>query len=176
MRLRTLRLILRPLSMGDAGRIALLAGDRDIARMTASIPHPYSEWQASEWLKSVAAGEEGTVFAIESDGKLIGCTGYRSDDGGQTAEVGYWVGKPFWGQGFATEAVAELIVHAFATERFDSLLGGHFEDNPASARVLGKLGFARCGEELRESESRDGKSRCVLYRLARADVAREAAR
>lgn len=176
MRLRTLRLILRPLSMGDAGRIAMLAGDRDIARMTASIPHPYSEWQAAEWLKSVAAGEEGTVFAIDSDDKLIGCTGYRSDDDGETAEIGYWIGKPFWGQGYATEAVAAVIAHAFEVDRIGMLVGGHFEDNPASARVLTKLGFARCGEELRESESREGKTRCVLYRLSRAEMSREAAR
>ncbi|MFD0985879.1 GNAT family N-acetyltransferase [Methyloligella solikamskensis] len=176
MRLQTSRLILRPLSMGDAGRIALLAGDRDIARMTASIPHPYSEWQAAEWLKSVAAGEEGTVFAIEAEGRLIGCTGYRSDDGGETAEIGYWIGKPFWGNGYATEAVSEVISHAFATESFDALIGGHFEDNPASARVLAKLGFKRCAEELRACESREGKARCVLYRLARPETMREAAR
>jgi len=176
MRLRTLRLTLRPLSQRDAGRIAMLAGDRDIARMTGSIPHPYSEWQASEWLKSVAAGEEGTVFAVDLEAKLIGCTGYRSDDGGATAEIGYWIGKPFWGKGYATEAVSAAVTHAFEHQRYDALIGGHFEDNPASARVLAKLGFARFGEELRESASRDGKTRCVLYQLLRSELAQEAAR
>ena len=78
MAIRTPRLILRTLTLADASRLALLAGDYDVASMTGTIPHPYSEEMAAEWIVSVLAGEEGVVFAIERSGALIGCTGYRA--------------------------------------------------------------------------------------------------
>ena len=95
--------------------IALLAGDYDVASMTGTIPHPYSEEMAAEWIASVLAGEEGVVFAIMRSGALIGCTGYRAF-GPDHAELGYWIGKPYWGMGYATEAVRALILHAFEAE------------------------------------------------------------
>ena len=82
MSIRTDRLVLRPLELSDAPRIALLAGDFEVASMTGTIPHPYSEQMAGEWIGSALEGEEGTVFVIERDGALIGCVGYREDEKG----------------------------------------------------------------------------------------------
>src|SRR5688572_21767624 len=71
MSIRTPRLLLRPLQPADAARISLLAGDYDVASMTGTIPYPYSEEKAIDWIASVLAGEEGVVFAIETLGALI---------------------------------------------------------------------------------------------------------
>jgi RimJ/RimL family protein N-acetyltransferase len=170
--IRTPRLLLRPPVLADAARISLLAGDYDVASMTGTIPHPYSEGQAAEWIGSVLAGEEGVVFAILRSGALIGCTGYRAF-GQDHAELGYWIGKPYWGMGYATEAVEALIAHAFGADGFDYLTAGRFTDNPASDRVLRKLGFDDLGGEMRDCAARGARVECLIYRLDRpAAIAR----
>ena len=146
--------------------MALLAGDYEVASMTGTIPYPYSEEMAAEWIESVLAGEEGVVFVIIRSGALIGCTGYRAF-GRDHAELGYWIGRPYWGMGYATEAVQALIAHAFDTDGFDYLLAGHFADNPASERVIRKLGFVAQGGEIRDCTARGAKTHCLTYRLDR---------
>jgi ribosomal-protein-alanine N-acetyltransferase len=160
---------LRPPALADAARLSLLAGDYDVASMTGTIPHPYSEQMAAEWIGGALEGEEGVVFMIELSGKVIGCTGYRAF-GGDHAELGYWIGKPYWGQGYATEAVQALIAHAFDADGFDYLLAGHFTDNPASERVIRKLGFVAQGGEVRDCAARGAKTHCMTYRLDRAQA------
>jgi ribosomal-protein-alanine N-acetyltransferase len=167
MDIRTPRLLLRALELADAARIALLAGDYGVASMTGTIPHPYSEEQAAEWIASALAGEEGVVFAIANSGLLVGCTGYRAF-GEDHAELGYWIGKPYWGMGYASEAVRVLIVHAFETGGFAYLTAGHFKDNPASARVIAKFGFVPQGRQVRDCAARGVKAHCLTYRLERA--------
>jgi len=157
---------LRAPTLSDAPRLALLAGDSDVASMTGTIPHPYSEAMAAEWIASVLAGEEGVVFAVERSGALIGCTGYRAF-GEDHAELGYWVGKPYWGMGYASEAVRVLILHAFEAGGFAYLTAGHFSDNPASARIIAKFGFTPRGKEARDCAARGDKAYCVIYRLDR---------
>ena len=159
--------MLRDLLRSDAARISLLAGNFDVASMTGTIPHPYSEEMAAEWIGSALAGEEGVVFAIVRSGALIGCTGYRAF-GEDHAEFGYWIGKPYWGMGYASEAVRALILHAFETDGFDYLTVGHFSDNPASARIIAKFGFAPLGNEMRDCAARGAKAHCLTYRLDRA--------
>lgn len=159
--------MLRTPLLSDAARISLLAGDYDVASMTGTIPHPYSEQQAAEWIASVLAGEEGVVFAIVSSGALIGCTGYRAF-GEDHAELGYWIGKPYWGMGYATEAVRALILHAFEADGFAYLTVGHFSNNPASARIIAKFGFTPQGKEMRDCAAREERAHCLIYRLDRA--------
>jgi len=166
MQIRTQRLSLRPLGHADAAAMSRLAGDFDVASMTGTIPHPYSEQMAAEWLASAIEGEEGVVFMIERDGMAIGCTGYRAFDADH-AELGYWIGKPYWGHGYATEAVRALIAHAFDADGFAYLKAGHFADNSASERVLRKLGFTVDGGELRECAARGTATDCLTYRLDR---------
>ena len=173
MSINTDRLVLRELEPRDAARIALLAGDFDVASMTGTIPHPYSERMAAEWIASALHGEEGTVFVIERDGALIGCVGYREDEKGG-AELGYWLGKPYWGNGYATEAAEALVTYAFDQGGLRYLTIGHFADNPASARIIAKLGFVEQGEKIRECVAREEKALCVTYRLERATVLKAA--
>jgi RimJ/RimL family protein N-acetyltransferase len=106
--MRSPRLTYRPIDAQDASRIASLAGDWDIARMTSRIPHPYSLIDADNWIASI--GSDEFVRAVERDGQLIGAVGYIERDAEQ-AEIGYWIGKPWWGNGYATEAARTLVAY-----------------------------------------------------------------
>lgn len=140
--LTTKRLRLRPLQDADVSAIAHLAGDWAIASMTARIPYPYSEAHARDWMTNLADGE--FVRAIERDGQFIGCVGFIPGET-RSAEIGYWVARPYWGHGYATEAATALIKYCFTTGGFQRLTCCHFIDNPASARVIEKLGFKPTG-------------------------------
>lgn len=160
---------MRALELADAERLSALAGDFDVARMTGTVPHPFSKDQAALWVREVLAGEEGVVYGVTRDSVLIGCIGYRPKDA-MHAELGYWLGKPFWGQGYATEALRAVVRHAFETDDFNYLTAGHFDDNPASAHVLAKLGFVRHGEEVRHCAAADMERRAVIHRLERLQL------
>lgn len=136
--IKTQRLVLRELSDSDVPEIARLAGDWDIARMTARIPFPYSEALARDWMETIGPGE--FVRGVTLHDALIGAVGYVENDDG-SAEIGYWIGRPWWGQGFATEAATALVRYCFKVGGFKRLTCCHFVDNPASARVIEKLGF-----------------------------------
>ena len=158
--MRSQRLSYRPLEAIDAGRVATLAGEWDIARMTSRIPHPYSHIAADLWIASI--GTDEFVRGVEHGGTLIGAVGYIEGEDAQ-AEIGYWIGKPWWGHGFATEAAAALIEHCFRVGGFRRLTCGHFIDNPASARVIAKLGFRRIGKGQQWCEARKSEVETVRY-------------
>lgn len=138
--LNTQRLVLRPLRPDDARAIATLAGDWDVARMTDRIPYPYTHSQAMSWIDDLPETEQ--VFAIDLAGQLIGLCGLMQRSG-QEAEIGYWIGKPWWEHGYAFEAAQALVRHAFKTLKFSELTCCHYIDNPRSQRVIEKLGFEK---------------------------------
>lgn len=144
----TSRLRLRAPRAADAPKIAALANDPDVARMTTRMPHPYSLADAETFLEACASQDPAreTVFAIEQDGEgLVGMLGFHPDEDGRT-ELGYWLGRPHWGQGLATEAAGAALVWAGQDWKRRYLLAGHFADNPASGQVLVKAGFLYTGE------------------------------
>ena len=144
--LKTARLMLRAPSHNDVAAMVALAGDRRVAENTARIPHPYTAADAVGLLASINQTGGETVFAITLDGALIGMCGLdRRQDG---VELGYWLGVPFWGRGYATEAARALIDHAFAELGHDMLSSGARVSNPASRRVLEKCGFQWTGVQL----------------------------
>ncbi len=158
--MRSARLSYRPIEAADAGRIAVLAGEWDIARMTSRIPHPYSLIDADLWIASI--GNDEFVRGVEHEGELIGAVGYIEGKDRQ-AEIGYWIGKPWWGHGFATEAAGALVGHCFGPAGFLRLTCGHFIDNPASARVIAKLGFRRIGAGRQWCEARKSEVDTIRY-------------
>src|SRR3974377_326185 len=144
--LKTTRLSLRAPSHSDVAAMVALAGDRRVAEKTARIPHPYSAADAAGLRASINQTGGETVFAIELDGALIGmCSLDPRRDG---AELGYWLGVPFWGYGYGTEAVRGLIDYAFAKLGHEVLSSGARVSNPASRRVLEKCGFQWTGVQL----------------------------
>ena len=140
--LETPRLRLRAPAASDAARVAELAGEWDIASMTAAVPHPYDEEMAAIWIAGLSESPQVAV-AIERDGRLIGCTGYTPSPAG--TEVGFWIGRPYWGQGYATEAVNALTAHLRNDLGLATFHACVFNDNPASMRVLEKCGFRQAG-------------------------------
>lgn len=162
--MKTSRLQLRALKSDDAPRIALLAGEWSVASMTGRIPYPYSVEAAQQWLSGLADGE--MVFGIDHAGELIGICGYTREADG-AAQIGYWIGRPFWGRGFATEAARALIKYGFTKGGVKRFNGRHFAENLASARVIKKLGFRAVGADVGWCEARQQEFPTVAYELRR---------
>ena len=154
--LQTARLRLRSPERSAAERLADLANDAAVARMSTRIPHPYALTDAEDFLSHLEKGDE-QVFAIEhgEDG-LVGMIGLH-DTGRIGPEVGYWLGRPYWGRGLATEAAQAVLDWAARTGR-RCVVSSHFADNPASGAVLVKAGFLYTGEVTRAfSRARGGE-------------------
>ncbi|QUD86555.1 GNAT family N-acetyltransferase [Phenylobacterium montanum] len=157
-KIETRRLALRAPAFSDAPRVAALANDLGVARMTTRIPHPYSRGEAEGFLARMAALDyrREAVFAIEhEDDGVVGLIGMHPT-GQFGPEIGYWLGRPWWGRGFATEAALALLSWIKQEKRARAVISGHFIDNPASGRVLQKAGFLYTGViEPRYSTARD---------------------
>jgi RimJ/RimL family protein N-acetyltransferase len=137
--LQTERLTLRAPHRGDAKAIAALADDRRIAANTARIPHPYGAADAVQFIESVNKRDGEACFVIIHGGRLIGACGLDPQEDGP--ELGYWLGAPYWGRGFATEAARALIDHVFGDLEHETIQAGARVSNPASRRVLEKCAF-----------------------------------
>lgn len=162
--LHTERLTLRPFRLGDAGRFVALAGDPAVARMTSDIPHPLYVWQTRRWLRQ-ARGE--VRFAIEIEGELIGGVGYFCHRR-RVGELGFWLGQAYWGEGLATEAARAVVRYAFTDGQLVMLTSANFIDNPASARILSKLGFSSIGRMRTMSVARGHEVDGITWQLERA--------
>lgn len=145
------RLVLRAPAPQDAPRLAALANDPAIARMTARLPHPYSIGAAEAFVAQVAGQDprRDNTFLIEhEDLGPVGVLGlFAGED--PWPELGYWIGRPFWGRGLATEACEAALIWSSRRWRRRAIVAGHFADNPASGRVLEKAGFLYTGETRR---------------------------
>jgi ribosomal-protein-alanine N-acetyltransferase len=146
----TTRLLLRPFTVSDAPAVERLAGAREVADTTLLIPHPYPEGAAKKFIEGVRAEfEKGEqyVFAItlRSTGELCGSMGLKIAVPHQRGELGYWIGVPFWNQGYCTEAGRAVLRFGFEKLELNSINAHQFVRNPASGRVLRKLGMRHEG-------------------------------
>jgi RimJ/RimL family protein N-acetyltransferase len=174
---RTPRLLLRPGFPEDAPALAVAIADEAIARNLATVPWPFRMRDAEAFLASPRDPVLPSLLIFERTGgapRLVGSCGLGRRPSG-AVEMGYWIARPFWGRGFASEACAALVEIA-RTLGLGSLEGSHFLDNPASARVLEKLGFEPLGLVApRMSCARGSEAPARLMRLRLiADVAGEA--
>jgi RimJ/RimL family protein N-acetyltransferase len=175
--LTTPRLVLRSLALSDAPRVEELVSDADVASTTANIPHPYQAGGARTYIENHLAGSSATgeiVWAItERTAGLIGAIGLRHEASQMKAELGYWIGKPWWRQGYATEAGRAAIEYGFLGLGLNRIFAHHMVRNPASGRVLEKLGMRHEGS-LRQHLRRDGRFEDLeLYGILRSEFARE---
>lgn len=155
--IRTARLLLRPPRPSDAGPIGHYLADPRVSMMTAAIPHPYPPGAAEAWIEGLALGRTGeeawVIDATPIDwSELVGVISVRLDSG----QIGYWIGVPFQGTGFASEALDGLVRHLFATRAVPQLSAEVIADNEASIRVLKKAGFVVTGERMIYSVARAG--------------------
>ncbi len=162
----TKRLLLRPAWPEDAEALFGGIADKGVVRNLARAPWPYLPEHAREFVMRKQVGRYPKFLITlpgESGSELVGCIGIDDTDG--ACELGYWIARKYWGRGYATEAargildVARLLGH-------EEVIAGHFVDNPASGRVLRKLGFVPTGKTaMRHSCGRGEKAECVMYRL-----------
>lgn len=170
MHLRTKRLVLRPYRQQDAPVLVELLGVREVAETTLRVPHPYTMEDAQAFLARAAEEPVGTRFAacLLDTGKLVGGVGLMLEQRHHRAELGYWIGHPYWGNGYATEAAAEALRYGFEDLKLNRICAGVFGGNEASIRVLQKLGMQHEGTA-REHFYRDKYHDDVMYAILARD-------
>lgn len=156
MLLATPNLALRALELSDAIHFArLLGNDPEALRQMAQMPVPCTEVAAAEWI-ATRLGPGAHIFGIlqRNDNQFVGVVGFGGDPA--MPEMGYWIGKPYRGKGYATEAIIRVVEHA-AMLGIPRIHADTFLDNPASARVLAKAGFVTTGTVQRNFPARGGR-------------------
>jgi [ribosomal protein S5]-alanine N-acetyltransferase len=173
--LRTSRLTLGAFEAGDAPELQRLAGAREIADTTLAIPHPYELDHALAWIgqqRREAVRGRAINFAIRlsSSGALIGSVGLRDIDPEHLqAELGFWVGVPWWGNGYAREAAAAVIAFGFEQLGLNRICAHHMARNPAAGRVLQSAGMQREGFLRQRVRKWGAYEDVVLYATLRDD-------
>ena len=165
---RTERLLLRPGWIQDAPALFEAIGDQRIVRNLATAPWPYRPEDAEAWLATERKASEPSLLIFrctDSAPELIGAVGFgRKPSGG--IEFGYWIARYHWGRGYATEAGRAVLATARGSLQLRRLDSGHFLDNPASGRVLEKLGFKSTGRIVPHySAGRGEAAPCRLFEL-----------
>ncbi|MFL5240273.1 MAG: GNAT family N-acetyltransferase [Rhizomicrobium sp.] len=169
--LETERLLLRPPERSDIPVLVPLIGDWDVAKNMGRVPYPYAEEDAYAFFDQAHRKRPaGTDFAFaivqKSDAAYAGGCGVHLRENGEF-EFGYWIGKPYWRNGYATEAARRLVQFAFDDLKIGTLTAAWHFDNPGSGHVLEKLGCVRTGTEERECRSRGHTVLCNNVRLTR---------
>ena len=159
------RMLLRPLRPSDAGLLAMYAGDRRVAEMTSTIPHPYPPGAAEAFIaRTLAPGRAEVVWAMDATdmggSELMGLITLRQMDRDQS-EIGYWVAPAMWNTGFASEAVRALVAANPLGNK--TIFASVFQDNPGSARVLTNAGFDYLGDAETFSVARNAKVATWTY-------------
>ena len=178
--LRTTRLLLRPLDANDAPAFHRLINDWEICRRLPDAPFPYPAQLAAEWIEAAATDREikrAEQFALveAQTGLLIGVAGLRLAKGHKGAELGYWLGRAHWGQGYGLEAARRLTEWAFAALPIAQLTAVVAADNEASFAVLRRLGFSQSGKGSKVFMCRPGQKLPVKYFTLERDIPETAA-
>lgn len=145
---------------GDVDSLVKYANNRNISiNLRDAFPYPYTAEHARDWIQLASGQNPETNFAIAGPQEAIGGIGLRlgEDVFRLTAEIGYWLGEPFWGRGIATSALMAMTDYAFAEFGLERIHAHVFEWNPASARVLEKAGYCLEGR-LRKSITKEGRT------------------
>lgn len=175
--LNTERLILRPFELADAPEVQRLAGEREIAATTINIPHPYEDGVAEKWIAShperFQKGEVANFAICESEsGKLIGAMTLFFNLEYERAEIGYWIGKPYWGKGYCSEAARAIVRYGFEQRGLNRIFGEYMASNPASGRVMEKIGM-KCEGRLRQHVKKWGELEdMIVYSILKSEFRR----
>ncbi|MBV9835955.1 MAG: GNAT family N-acetyltransferase [Alphaproteobacteria bacterium] len=143
--LTTERLVLRRPQASDIPAIVDIVGDLRVSRYLARIPHPYGEVDGRFFIDEIVPHELVWALTLRTSGQLVGSAGLSPTDQNEVAELGYYLAPTQWGLGFATEATRAIVDYGFKVAGLTSITAGYFAGNPASGRVLAKLGFVETG-------------------------------
>jgi ribosomal-protein-alanine N-acetyltransferase len=169
------RLVLRPFVPSDAKEVQRQAGNPKVAATTATIPHPYPDGAAEEWISKHAEWFEKRAavdWAIElkDEKKLIGCVSLGINKLHNRAEIGYWVGEEFWNRGYCSEAAIGAIRYAFDSLKLNKITSRHMSENPSSGKVMIKAGMEKEGY-LKQDFCKNGEFvDMVIYGLLRENA------
>ncbi|MEI3800702.1 MULTISPECIES: GNAT family N-acetyltransferase [unclassified Chitinophaga] len=172
--LYTNRLKLRKVATDDLNALVRYANNKKISENILNITYPYKEGDAAFWIdlaiKAYASGER-VVFAINLKelSEFIGAIGLRIDTRHNHAELGYWIGEPFWGKGLMTEAVKEVLKFGFGTLHLHKIFATVFTDNRASERTLINNGLVKEGELVDQYKVDDVYKTVYQYRLTKQE-------
>ena len=147
--LKTQRLTLGKIAPRYIPEIVAYANNKNIADNVLNLPHPYTEKDAISWIHAEIQGflkKEQYIFAIYLKDKFIGGVGLHLNKAHRRAELGYWIAEPYWGNGYAGEAVNKIIAFGFETLKLNKIFATHYTSNSASGRVLEKAGMKKEGE------------------------------
>ena len=175
--LETKRLILRPFDLNDAKEVQRLAGDKAVADTTLNVPYPYLDGMAEQWISThqskFEAGELVNFAIILCESKvLVGAIGLGIEKRFDHAELGYWIGRPYWNQGFCTEAGQSILAYGFTSLNLNRIFAHHLARNPASGRVMQKLGMSKEGLCRQHIKKWDKYEDIVLYGILKQDLAK----
>ena len=171
--LQTKRLLLRPFVLADAPTVQRLAGDREVASTTLNIPHPYEDGMAEAWIETHAPNWEAKknlalAVTAEAD-ELVGAVSLRLRLDHRRGELGYWIGVPYWNRGYATEAAGALVAYGFNELGLNRIEAQYITRNPASGRVMEKLGMKREGVRRQHILKWDKLDDLALYAVLASD-------
>lgn len=146
----TERLVLRPFTLDDAPEVQKLAGAREIADTTLNIPHPYPEGAAEKWISThhdeyQKGGSVSWAVTLKDPRGLIGCISLCVDGKNERAELGYWIARQYWGQGYCTEAARAVLNYGFEHAKLNKISAFYLSRNPASGKVMAKIGMKKEG-------------------------------
>lgn len=169
----TERLSLRKPAMADLDACAELLGDYEVAKMLARVSYPYDLDAGRAYLATAirnwadASRAPELAFHIDHKGQMIGYIGFKKLQ--ETPEIGYWLGRPFWGKGFMSEALSAAINWMFENTGHDQIAAEAMTENPASLKVMDKIGFRTVGEVGCASVSRGTTMPAIRKELKRTD-------
>ena len=167
--LETERLKLRRYTEADIPELVPLIGTREVAATTLRIPHPYTEQDARAFLAIKDPDKIWLAITLRRDGRQIGGIGLTVDAQHQHAELGYWLGVPYWGKGYATEAARAMLRYGFHDLGLHRIFASHFKHNPASGNILRKLGMCYEGCQREHLRKWDQLVDSELYGLLRKE-------
>ena len=172
--LKTERLRLRALRASDIPRIMSFANNAKVADMTLNIPHPYQEKDAINWISTACEGFEDQshiIFAIASmkENEFLGGVGLRVNKRFDRAELGFWLGEPFWNRGYVTEAVKRTLQFGFEELDLNKIYATHLPENPASGKVMQKNGMIKEGLLVEHLKKGGHYLDVIQYRLTRRE-------
>lgn len=173
--METERLRLRPFTLADAEIVRALAGAPEVAATTLHIPHPYPDGAAAEWIsthESAAERGDSYTWAItrRPDGALLGAISLSINKAHNWAEMGYWLGLPFWNQGYTSEAARRVVVFGFTELGLHRIIAACLPRNPASARVMEKAGLRYEGHLRGHVRKGEVFEDILMYGRLRSDV------
>ncbi|MFI0430921.1 GNAT family N-acetyltransferase [Mariniflexile sp. HMF6888] len=172
--IKTSRLILAKVSFNDIPKIVEYASNKKIADTTLNIPHPYEEKDAVFWINAANQGfEDKSQFTfgikIKISGEFIGGIGLKINKKFNRAELGYWIGQPFWNMGYATEAMEAILKFGFLELNLNKIYATHLEENIASGKVMLKNGMIKEGELKEHTKKGECYKNLIQYRLTKEE-------